>query len=132
MHIIYCTCIIVVYIIIVTMSCVLPSFKMPLSFLCYFWDCSRKFHDNNWQLCSSTAFSYTIGGRLFINFCTVRSVGVEGKLKEEPFSERREKSGGRKRKGWRDIYIEKGVGGISKINTAFQCVVQFTCWIIVS
>ena len=58
---------------------------------------------------------YTIGGRLFINFCTVRSVGVEGKLKEEAFSERREKSGGRKRKGWRDIiYIQKGVGGKAK------------------
>ena len=124
MHIIYCTCIIVVYIIIAKMSCILPSFKLPLSFLCYFWDCSRKFHDNNWQLSSSTAFSYTIGGKLFINFCTVRSVGVEGKLKEEAFSERRVE-GRRERDG--EIYRkrEKGVGEKSKINTAFQCVVQF-------
>ena len=40
--------------------------------------------------------------------------------------------GGRKRDG--EIYrkSKKGVGGKSKINTAFQCVVQFTCWIIVS
>ena len=30
-------------------------------------------------------------------------MGVEEKLKEEAFSKRREKSGGRKRKGWRDI-----------------------------
>ena len=47
---------------------------------------------------SYSLFLYTIRGRLFINFCTERSVGVEEKLKEEAFQKKRwGVEGGRKR-----------------------------------
>ena len=54
---------------------------------------------------------------------------MEEKLKEEAFAEEeRRVEGGRERDG--EIEREKGK---SKIKcTAFQCVVQFICWIVVS